>query len=156
MIHYDQIWRSASKDLTLPPNEIHVWRASLDQPLPLVMWFAQQLSGDERARAGRFHFAHDQRRFTVSRGLLRILLSNYMKIAPERIQFRYNPHGKPTLVEAAGTILPHFNLSHAHELVLYAFSSNQELGIDVEFVRPIAEAQRIAERFFSAEENAVL
>jgi 4'-phosphopantetheinyl transferase len=156
MIHYDHVWRSPPKDLTLPPHEIHVWRAFLDQPMPLVTWFAQQLSDDERGRAAHFHFAHDQRRFTVSRGLLRVLLSSYMEVVPESIQFRYNPHGKPALVEAVGALLPHFNLSHSHELALYAFSSNQELGIDVEFVRPIAEAKQIAERFFSAEENSML
>jgi 4'-phosphopantetheinyl transferase len=156
MIHYDSIWRSPPKDLTLPPNEIHVWRAFLDQPMPLVTWFARQLSADERKRAARFHFAHDQRRFTVSRGLLRILLSGYMQCSPESIQFCYTPYGKPTLAEGTGTMLPHFNLSHSHELVLYAFSRTQEPGIDVELVRPIAEAKRIAERFFSARENAVL
>lgn len=156
MLHYDHLWRSPPKDLALLPNEIHVWRAFLDQPMPLVTWFARQLTTAERERAARFHFAHDQRRFIVSRGLLRILLGGYMSISPESIQFRYNPYGKPTLAEVTGTILPHFNLSHSHELVLYAFSSNQEPGIDVEFVRPIAEAKGIAERFFSAEENAVL
>ena len=156
MLHYDHIWRSPPKDLTLPPNEIHVWRDFLDQSMPLVTWFARQLSTDERERAARFHFAHDQRRFTVSRGLLRILLSSYMRCSPESIQFRYTPYGKPTLAEGTWTMLPRFNLSHSHELVLYAFSSNQEPGIDVEFVRPIAEAKGIAERFFSAEENAVL
>ncbi len=30
------------------------------------------------------------------------------------------------------------------------------LGIDLEYVRPIGEAEQIAERFFSAQENAVL
>jgi 4'-phosphopantetheinyl transferase len=156
MIHYDSIWRSPPKDLTLLANEIHVWRAFLDQPMPLVTWFARQLSADERKRAARFHFAHDQRRFTVSRGLLRIVLSGYMRCSPESIQFRYTPYGKPTLAEGTETLLPRFNLSHSHELVLYAFSRNQELGIDVELVRPIAEAKQIAERFFSARENAVL
>lgn len=156
MIHYDSIWRSPPKDLTLLANEIHVWRAFLDQPMPLVTWFARQLSADERKRAARFHFAHDQRRFTVSRGLLRIVLSGYMRCSPESIQFRYTPYGKPTLAEGTETLLPRFNLSHSHELVLYAFSRTQEPGIDVELVRPIAEAKRIAERFFSARENAVL
>ncbi len=156
MLHYDSIWRSPSEDLTLSPNEIHVWRAFLAQPMPLVTWFARHLSSDERERAARFHFAHDQRRFTVSRGLLRILLSGYMHISPENIQFRYSPYGKPALAEVPATILPHFNLSHSHELVLYAFSISQEQGIDVELVRPIVEAKQIAERFFSREENAVL
>ena len=156
MIHYDSIWRAPPKDLTLPPNEIHVWRAFLDQPMPLVTWLTRQLSAAERERAARFHFAHDQCRFTVSRGLLRILLSSYMSCSPESIQFRYNPYGKPALTEVPGMTLPNFNLSHSHELVLYAFSHNQEPGIDVEFVRPIVEAKQIAERFFSRRENAVL
>jgi 4'-phosphopantetheinyl transferase len=40
-------------------------------------------------------------------------------------------------------------------LVLYAIARHREIGIELEHIRPLAEAEQIAARFFSARENAV-
>jgi len=39
---------------------------------------------------------------------------------------------------------------------LYAITREREIGVDIEHVRPIPEAEQIADRFFSARENTVL
>src|SRR5262249_15131305 len=49
-----------------------------------------------------------------------------------------------------------FNLAHSHELAVYAFSRDRELGIDVEWMRPLLDAAAIAHRYFSAAENAAI
>jgi 4'-phosphopantetheinyl transferase len=38
-------------------------------------------------------------------------------------------------------------------MVLYGVTLNRELGVDLEYQRPVREAERIAERFFSPREN---
>ena len=43
-------------DLELIPEEIHVWRASLDEPTVRLQILLQTLSLDKRIRADRFHF----------------------------------------------------------------------------------------------------
>jgi 4'-phosphopantetheinyl transferase len=48
----------------------------------------------------------------------------------------------------------HFNLAHSHELAVYAFARHHAVGIDVEYVRELADARQLAARFFSARENA--
>ncbi len=48
-----------------------------------------------------------------------------------------------------------FNVAHSHALALYAVTRNRKIGIDLERVRPILEAEHIAERIFSPRENAV-
>ena len=48
-----------------------------------------------------------------------------------------------------------FNLSHSQGLALYAVTRGREIGVDLECIRPISDAEQIAERFFSAHENAV-
>jgi len=47
-----------------------------------------------------------------------------------------------------------FNLAHSHELAVYAFTRGCEVGIDLEHVRPLTDAEEIAGRFFSTRENA--
>ena len=49
-----------------------------------------------------------------------------------------------------------FNLSHSHGIALYAITCGREIGIDIEYFRPDVEVEKLAERFFSPREAAVL
>jgi 4'-phosphopantetheinyl transferase len=61
----------------------------------------------------------------------------------------YGERGKPALARGyAGSDL-RFNVSHSDDVAVYAFSSGREIGIDVEAVRVIRDADDIAARFFS-------
>lgn len=114
------------------------------------------LSADELHRAARFRFQRDRQRFVISRGLLRAILGRYLDTAPGELRFRYSEHGKPSLVPAFDGGGLRFNLSHSDGLALYAVARGREVGVDLERVRPVLEAEQIAERFFSARENAAL
>jgi 4'-phosphopantetheinyl transferase len=152
------MWCNPSSELTLSKSELHIWRAVLDPPEDYVRQLAQTLSADEGERAARFHFERDRRRFIVGRGELRALLGRYLGIEPERVRFRYGPRGKPHLeADTVGTVgdeALRFNLAHSHELVLYAFTRAREIGVDIEHVRPLPDAEQLAARFFSPGENA--
>jgi len=136
----------------LPNDEIHIWYASLEQPLSE---FQRLLSADERERAERYHFEEDRRRFIVRRGILRTLLGNYLDIEPYQVQFCYGNNKKPGIADILGGRKVQFNLSHSRGLGIYAFTRTHEIGVDVEYIRDIPERGQIAERFFSARENAV-
>jgi 4'-phosphopantetheinyl transferase len=155
---YESVWQTPSgilDALDLPTHEVHVWRASLARSPEEVERLMGVLAEDERARAARFHFAHDARRFGVGRALLRVLLSRYTQVAAEKVQFQYSQYGKPVLAGQEQGL--YFNLSHSHEMALYAFSVQQEPGIDIEFLRrPIPDAVQLAKRFFSAQEYQLL
>jgi 4'-phosphopantetheinyl transferase len=136
--------------------EVHVWRASLDQPAGVVERLRSTLAEDEKVRAARFHFDTDRVRFVVARGVLRTLLGRYLYVLPDQLQFHYNPYGKPALAaDIAGSGLD-FNVSHSHSLVLFALARGRALGIDVEYLRASADQRQIAERFFSSYEVSVL
>ncbi|HEX2191395.1 MAG TPA: 4'-phosphopantetheinyl transferase superfamily protein [Longimicrobiaceae bacterium] len=138
----------------LADGEVHVWAAPLDPPAEAIGRYASLLAPDERARAERFRFERDRRRFGVARGVLRVLLGRYLGTDPRRVAFHYLSHGKPALGgELAGDGL-RFNVSHSGEMALYAFSRGRELGVDVEEVRPMEDGLQIAERFFSQAEVA--
>ena len=114
---------------------------------------AALLSGAERDRASRFAFDSDRRRFTVARAGLRTLLAARLGVTAEEVELTYGKNGKPALANAQADSGPHFNLSHSGDVAAYAFSMEQEIGIDVERIREIANADNIAARFFSAREN---
>ncbi len=140
------LWRLPPADLTLPHEEVHVWRASLEQPPEQL----PALSVDEQERAARFHFEVDRRRFMAGRGFLRAVLARYLRIEPEEVQFSYGKYGKPALQEDI-----RFNLAHSGELALCAVA-RREVGIDIELVRPVPESAQIAERYFSIQERTAL
>lgn len=147
-------WRLPPPNLVLP-GEVHVWRASLEQPSERVHELVQTLSYDEMGRAERFRFRRDRRRFIVGRGVLRAILGWYLHIDPHQVRFRYGERGKPYLVDESGSATLRFNLAHSHEMALYAFTHGREIGIDLEYTRPLSDADEIAARFFSVRENAV-
>jgi hypothetical protein len=49
-----------------------------------------------------------------------------------------------------------FNLSHSGNLALYAFTRGRAVGVDVELIREMPDADDLAERFFSVTETALL
>src|SRR6266700_198957 len=91
------LWRPSATTLTLPPGTVHIWQASLDPPAASVTQLEQLLADDERARAARFRFERDRRRFIVARGILRSLLARYTNCPGAHIVFSYSTKGKPAL-----------------------------------------------------------
>ena len=149
-------WDSPPKTLTLPSNAVHVWRASLHVSASELRAFEDTLAVDERARAERFYFQKHREHFIAGRGLLRNVLSRYLDREPDQLRFRYNAYGKPSLTEETGAEGLCFNLSHSHEMALYALTRGREIGVDIEYFRPDVEVEKLAERFFSPREAAVL
>ena len=149
-------WDSPPKTLVLPNNAVHVWQASLHVSASYLRTFESMLTADELARAERFYFQKHREHFIAGRGLLRNILSRYLDREPGQLRFRYNSYGKPDLIEETGTEGLCFNLSHSHGIALYAVTRNREIGIDIEYFRPDVEAEKLAERFFSPREAAVL
>ncbi len=151
-----EVWPTLAHQPELKPGNVHVWRAVLDQSEAVCCELEGALSPDERARAARFHFPHDRRRFTVARGVLRHIIGAYLGVQPDAVQFKYGRLGKPALDAGAPPRRLCFNTSHSRTLALFALSRDRELGVDVEYMRAVPDAAHIAERFFSKSENAAL
>lgn len=139
--------------LELNDHEVHVWQASLEEPPADYQQWLETLSEDERLRAQRFHFERDRKHFAVGRSILRALLGCYLGREPAEVQFRYGDRGKPYLAGKMSESEFYFNVSHSHGLALYAFARGREIGVDLEFARPLPDAENIAMRFFSPREK---
>ncbi len=155
---------SGSKiDWLLPPskqslslNDVHVWRAKLNQPDGCVSELQRILSPIERQRADRFHFFRDRRRYIVRQGMLRLIIGSYSIVEPHRLQFYCGYRGKPYLKQRQGNAPLQFNLTHSKEIALYALTLGTEIGIDVEYVHDIPDMKKIAAVTYSSAENKVL
>jgi len=145
------LWAHASSPADLIGREVHVWCARLDRSPRSLAVLERLLSADERQRASRFHFERDRRRYACARGVLRSLLGEYLGMKPETVAFKYGAHGKPAL-DARAVDAMMFNVSHSEELALFAFARGIDLGVDVEAVRPVSDAEQIATSFFSPRE----
>ena len=81
----------------MPEEEIHLWYIDLDQSAAHEAWLASSLCRAERVAADQFFFTLDRRRLVTRRGVLRLILSEYLEIGPADLSFRVNANGKPEL-----------------------------------------------------------
>jgi 4'-phosphopantetheinyl transferase len=154
-------WLDGGPIAPLPPrataslanDAIEIVVSRLDGGPEDVRASAALLSDVERQRASRFVFDRDRHRFTVARARLRRLLSARLGVPPEAVGFAYGEHGKPALDRHCTASDLRFNVSHSDGVAVYAFSHGHEIGIDVESIRVIRDADDIAARFFSSREN---
>jgi len=123
--------------------------ARLDELTPL-------LADVERARAERYRLPRDGNRYVAARGQMRLLLAGCLGQAPAAVAIKLGRDGKPEVrsVSSAGRI--HFNLSHSDGVGVMAIGIDDELGIDVERIRPMPDASAIAEQVFTAGEILAL
>ncbi len=136
---------------------IEIWQAHLDISPQLEAEYWAVLNAEEKQRAHRFVKSQDKIRFIAGRGILRSLLGQYLNLAPAAIAFDYLAQGKPILGKTHCDQALQFNVSHSHHLALYVISdSGQNVGIDLEFMRPLPEALSLARRFFQEQEVAHL
>ncbi|GAM09909.1 4'-phosphopantetheinyl transferase HetI [Geobacter sp. OR-1] len=132
-------------------GEIHLWLISLDVAADGIPALLGLLSVEERRRAERIRILKPRNHFIVARGLLRKILSSYLPISPEELDFDYGPHGKPELRNADSSGI-HFNLSHSSNLALLAINRKYPIGVDIETARYGRSFMKLAERFFSCRE----
>lgn len=142
--------------LPLRAGEVHLWRVDLAATADGEPRWLEILSSDEQARAARFHFARDRRRFATTRALLRIVLASYLGSEPQELVFSYSEKGKPFLEPQSRDDRLEFNVSHSGELALMAFSRERQLGVDVEQIRENLDPASIARRYFSQNEQKQL
>ena len=125
----------------LPADEVHLWWASVRESTTCIENYESLLDGEERERAARFRVEAARRRFITGRVMLRRVLSDFTGVEPERVCFAFGAHGKPRLVDGG----PCFNLAHSGDAVVLAVAED-EVGVDVEELRPLSTTDRLARR----------
>ncbi len=132
-------------------GEVFVWVVDLTCPPVHPDELFGRLTPDEQERARRYKIAKPREQFVIGRGLLRGLLADYLGVGPHAVPLDYLPSGKPVL--AAGADL-HFNVTHTDGIAVLVAGRNR-VGVDVERPRPLADADGLVGRYFSAAEGLV-
>lgn len=142
-------WKQQETAPQLLEKHIHLWRVNVSDFISRVSELAPILNAKEKTKAERFHFEKDRDNYIVSQACLRLLLSAYLNIPPNEVEFCEGAHGKPYLKQADGF---QFNLSNSHGCVIYAVTLNCEIGVDVEYSPKTVEFHKLATRFFTKSE----
>ncbi|HEY5760619.1 MAG TPA: 4'-phosphopantetheinyl transferase superfamily protein [Steroidobacter sp.] len=146
---------------TLAASEQHidVWLAYYNEIADsrLHEEYRALLNEEERGKEFRFYFPDDQRRYLVTRAMVRSVLSRYLQVRPTDWRFSNNQWGRPAIAnfsrDECGLC---FNISHTKGLIALGVTHGREVGVDVENLRTREVSLEIADRFFAKPEVAEL
>jgi 4'-phosphopantetheinyl transferase len=148
-------WGSPPIGLNLRKDEVHLWSVSLDLKYDDLDTLERTLSTRELTKANRLRFEEDRKEYIAARGILRYLLSVYLHRSPAEIQLDSSPFGKPTVIFPSQAKL-RFNLSRRKKLGLYAFTYNENVGVDLENIQNDFSFEEVSRHCFTRSENAAI
>lgn len=152
-------WQNPQTSPVLLDHEVHFWMAWLYRYQDRIQTFSRTLSQSEMKRAGGYRFEKDYQEYVLSHGILRDILSRYMTLRPEEIEFHIMPGGKPYLdnqFQTIGECNIKFNLSHSFGLLLVSVTVEQEVGVDLEYIQREMDFRRMAPIFCTQREQKML
>jgi len=148
-----------ASELTASEHNIDVWLAyyhEISNP-ELHAAYRALLTEEERGKEFRFYFPDDQRRYLVTRAMVRTVLSRYLAVDPRAWRFANNSYGRPAISNLSSDECGLcFNISHTKGLIAIGVTHRRELGVDVENLRTREVSLDIADRFFAEPEVAEL
>ncbi len=130
-------------------STIHIWHTRLEEHTNKYTLFQSWLAPEEKIHAEKLAIPY-RRRFIIARAMLRDLLAYYSKQCPQKLKLTYSVSGKPFLINPERCI--EFNLSHSKNILVYAFTIDTPIGIDIEYINNRTYIDKIAYRFLPAYE----
>jgi 4'-phosphopantetheinyl transferase len=130
-------------------GEVDVWWLRIDRDSP----YASTLSADELQRAADIKAETPRRRFVSTRASLRHLLGRYLDLPADELVFGAGANGKPRLPSHPEL---RFNVSHSGALALIGVTTEAEVGVDVEQIKPRRDLPGLAQRFYAQAEWAAV
>ena len=145
-------WRHPDRKYALANGHVDLWLAHTIQPVTVLAELHDVLSDEERGIADCQVTPALRDRSILARGLLRVIIGHYFDLQPETFTFDRNRYGKPMLAgEYADRCI--FNKSHSGDLLLYGFTSMQDIGVDIECIRNNINLERLARRQLTPNEH---
>jgi 4'-phosphopantetheinyl transferase len=139
---------------TLIDQEIHIYlidSRKINIPEKAII---QCLTEEEIFRADKFKCSIDKRLFLLSRYYLKNFIGEYLNLSPEKIKISQSKSGKPYLNDKINSNLK-FNYSHSGDYIIYAFTTDNEIGVDIEEIKDISEIDELSRTHFSDEELSI-
>ncbi|MGB5445478.1 MAG: 4'-phosphopantetheinyl transferase superfamily protein [Psychromonas sp.] len=140
----------------LKHNDIHVWsiEPAKISDNELLNSLKMLLSKSEVEKIQRYRLAKAQHTALITRAFVRIVLSRYADIPPQKWAFNIASQGKPEISEPPFPLS--FNLSHNDDLIICCVCLDKNIGCDVESLSRKINIKAIAQRYFSKTEFVTL
>lgn len=107
------------------------------------------LNEKELLRADNYLMEKDATRFTVARGMLKLLLGAYLNRPAADIEFHYEENLKPIIRQSLKPL--HFNVSHSGDIIMIGIS-HAPVGVDVEYMDAGFSYEQVLDVTFSEKE----
>lgn len=140
----------------LDDSDIHIYIADSQNYINSVLNFSGILSEQEIEKADKLINEQVRFNFIFRHIQLRNIISLYADINPGEIIFSTNEYKKPFIIQPKELQFIQFNLSYSENIHLIAISKNDELGVDIEKIKPIDDFDRIIQDNFSSYEINLL
>lgn len=108
------------------------------------------LSEEEKRRASTISRACLKELFVIRKGILRCLLSVYLRCDPWDVGINRKENGKP-YVDAENLF---FNVSHTKNIFAVVVSKEFEVGVDVQYIKNVSDVSALVSDFCSKAEIA--
>jgi 4'-phosphopantetheinyl transferase len=127
----------------------------------LKLWHTT-LSAEEQRRADSFKTEALRGDYIAAHAGLRLVLGRYLNVLPAVVQIQAGEGIKPSLAKGAiwveidqgreDRLDLRFNLSHTRGAVLIGVTAGREIGVDIEWQRPMEDLEAMARSVMSDEE----
>jgi len=145
--------------VSLAQHELHLWVCHYNEVNDKTSndVYRGLLDEQESAQEARFQFEKDQRRYLITRAMVRAVLSRYEQVDPKDWRFSVNSYGRPEIANhVRGDLVLVFNISHTQGLIGLGVANKRMLGVDVENVLARQAPIASADHFFSPSEVSAL
>jgi 4'-phosphopantetheinyl transferase len=137
---------------TIKSGELHIWRYTVDERDYESEKNLSTLSQEETERYKRFIYPRDAVKYSANHRFMRQVIAGYLDCGPGELVFSYTPLGKP-YIKNSGLF---FNLSYRNKLGLLAISKDDEVGVDIEYMKEMQDVATFASFSFSEEEKELI
>jgi phosphopantetheinyl transferase len=103
----------------------------------------------EKNRAAKFRQEKDQISYTIVRSLLKRILSKKTGMDIQQVKFEQNSYGKLSCPQVPDL---HFSLSHTDDAFVLAFSTDGDIGVDIESLNRKLSIEKLEDLLFSENE----
>lgn len=134
-------------------KNFEIWKCELSKFKKQTAFLTEVLSQEEKGRAEAFMVEKDRLRYVTARGVVRLLISEYLGKSYDKLCFLYGKKGKPYIICGKEEPCVYFNISHSENIILLCFSKLGEPGVDVEKIRKIDNLSLIVQKYFHSEEK---
>jgi 4'-phosphopantetheinyl transferase len=135
-------------------SALQVWVAqAADFDVAATRELEAPLDATELVRAARFRHEADRKAYVLAHALRRVVLADWLGVAPRDLVFAKEESGRPLLVHPRDDAL-YFSHSRSREWVACAVTRIAPVGVDVEPVRAGTADESLIARFVVPDDDA--